>query len=297
LAVPPLPQVTPATGQVCWTVPAGVYTITESGPLTTGTWVPTTPIVSPSTSQSIAIAAGGSINRLFGNHKFLIDHFECYSIQPTALPAPFTAIGLKDQFASRTAAALRRVDLCNPVQKSFQGVLVKITNPAAHLLCYQAGFRQPVPPANMATVRVTNQFGNRTLQVLAPISLCLPTGKSVTNTYPAIPKRLDHYLCYAVNDLTPGGSKAVVLTDQFGVRTAKVTRPVALCAPTRKTYKGKTTGVLNARDHLVCYTITTSTMSAKPVLITNQFEKAPLRVIKSIQLCVPSTKRLSGFTP
>ena len=49
--------------------------------------------------------------------------------------------------------------------------------------------------------------------------------------------------------------------------------------------------MINATDHLVCYGVTPSTFSPKSVLIRNQFERVPLRVIKPIQLCVPSLKR------
>ena len=90
---------------------------------------------------------------------------------------------------------------------------------------------------------MTNQFGNDTLRVLRPIALCLPTGKSVTTTYPAIPTGLGHYLCYSIQDLTPRTYSPVILVDQFGTQQSKVIRPVALCAPVRKTYQGKANGV------------------------------------------------------
>ena len=57
-AVPPVSQVTPATGQVCWTVPAGVYTVTEFGPATTNGWVPTTPV-----GRSVQVADRGGPRR------------------------------------------------------------------------------------------------------------------------------------------------------------------------------------------------------------------------------------------
>ena len=290
-AVPPASQLSPATGKVCWTVPAGSYSITESGTLTTGAWVPTTPTSAPSTTQTVSVAAGATVNLRFGDHRFTIDHFACYTVSPTGLKAPFTGIGLLDQFGRRSTSAVSRFTLCNPAQKTFQGTVTKVLNPNAHLVCYRPSPNQTSVPPALSTVQTVDQFGNDVLQVVKPIELCLPSSKSLTDKFLPVPTTLDHYQCYSVKDLTPHAYGPVGLVDEFGRMSASVLAPFAICAPVQKTYKGRTTKVLNPIDHLVCYTIE-SQAAARPVWIANQFEKTPLKTVRPVELCVPALKRV-----
>jgi hypothetical protein len=283
-------QTTPATGKVCWTLPAGTYTVTESGPLTTGSWVPTTPTLAPSRAQTATVTANATVLLLFGDHRFLIDHFQCYLVAPTGLKAPFEPIVLKDQFASRTVAATKRIDLCNPVQKGRS--TVAISNPSAHLVCYREAAPQTSPPPVGPTVRIRNQLGNDILRVGAPTALCLPSSKALTQEYLPIPTTLGHYECYVVKDLTPRSYPPVVLTDQFGRRVVEVIAPVALCTPVLKAYAGTTSRVLNPVDHLACYATAGGLTQAPAVRVANQFERTPLAVLRATQLCVPSLKRV-----
>jgi len=290
-AVPPVSQVSPATGKVCWTVPAGSYSITESGALTTNAWVPTTPISAPSTTQSASVAAGATVNLRFGDHRFLIDHFACYLVSPTGLKAPFIGITLRDQFGQHTTSAISRFTLCNPAQKTFRGSVTKVLNPNAHLVCYRPSPNQASVPPALSTVRTIDQFGNDVLQVVKPVELCLPSSKSLTDQFLPVPTTLDHYQCYSVKDLTPRGYGSVGLVDEFGRMSAAVLAPVSICAPVQKTYKHRTTKILNLVDHLVCYTVQ-SQAAAKPVWIANQFEKTPLKTVRPFELCVPALKRV-----
>jgi uncharacterized repeat protein (TIGR01451 family) len=286
-------QTTPATtGQVCWTVPPGTYTITESGPLTTGSWVPSTPVLSPSRSQTVTVVAGQSITLRFGDHRFRIDHFECYTVTPQGAFPLFSGIGLKDQFGTRSVIAATRITLCNPVQKTLKGAVTRVTNPLAHLVCYQLPKPQAPVPAPTSRVSVTNQFGTSVLQVLAPFALCLPSGKSLTDQDQKVPTTLDHYLCYPVKDVTPFARRSVTLADEFGVQSVQVVVSGLLCNPVQKTYQGTTTRVLDAVDHLVCYLPAPLSYVNRRVWISNQFEKVPLQAVHRLLLCVPSVKHV-----
>ena len=50
--------------------------------------------------------------------------------------------------------------------------------------------------------------------------------------------------------------------------------------------------VANKQDHLVCYIVEGGKNAGKKVEITNQFGKAILSIGGTVQLCVPSIKKL-----
>jgi uncharacterized repeat protein (TIGR01451 family) len=292
--VPPVSQKTPAgTGQVCWDVPPGTYTVTESGP--PAGWVATTPKAAPSTSQTVTLTAGASKNLRFGDHRFLIDHQACYAVTPTTIgtaanATPFTNITLRDQFATYTASAVARQSVCNPATKIHGNTTTRARNLLAHLVCYTPS-RLPAVPAAGNTVMTIDQFGTDLLRVLRPVALCLPSGKSLTDQFPKVPTTLDHYLCYSVKDLTPRQYPPVGLIDEFGRQSVEIVAPVALCTPVQKTYGGTTTRIRDVVDHFVCYSIAGQNQP-RSVWISNQFEQIRLQAGQPMQLCVPALKRI-----
>jgi hypothetical protein len=86
----------------------------------------------------------------------------------------------------------------------------------------------------------------------------------------------------------PFKAQKVKLSDQFGPSAAGVIREQFLCAPVSKN-GGE---VINKQDHLLCYVIKGGKNAGKKVEITNQFGKAVLSIGGTVQLCVPSLKKV-----
>ena len=100
--------------------------------------------------------------------------------------------------------------------------------------------------------------------------------------------KLDHYACYRLSAAKPFKQKQVKLLDQFGHSAPIVVREQFLCAPTSKNGHD----VINKQDHLLCYVVTNGKNAGKKVEVTNQFGKAVLTIGGTVQLCVPSLKKV-----
>jgi hypothetical protein len=98
----------------------------------------------------------------------------------------------------------------------------------------------------------------------------------------------NHYQCYKISEAEPFKPREVRLKDQFGSSTAKLVRPVLLCAPTDKN------GVpaRDRRTHLVCYEGDFNHSADKLVGVRNQFGDEKLKVGSAVTLCVPSLKQV-----
>lgn len=75
----------------------------------------------------------------------------------------------------------------------------------------------------------------------------------------------------------PGGRRRCAGIEQFR------------CAPVSKNGGGD---IINKQDHLVCYVVTGGENAGKKVEIANQFGKAVLQLGGTVQLCVPSLKKM-----
>jgi hypothetical protein len=128
----------------------------------------------------------------------------------------------------------------------------------------------------------------------AIVALLTVTAASILNvsTAPAQPNppgiKLDHYACYRLSAAKPFKQQKVKLTDQFGSSVAVVVREQFLCAPVEKNGGD----IINKQDHLVCYVVTGGKNAGKKVEIINQFGKAVLSLGGTVQLCVPSLKKV-----
>jgi len=99
-----------------------------------------------------------------------LDHFQCYKVT-TAPGAPRfqrRTVTLADPSGVTTATVVRPDSLCTPADKNAEG----IPDPAAALVCYRIASRTPTRPH---AVVVRNQFGDETLGITRPRTLCVPT--------------------------------------------------------------------------------------------------------------------------
>lgn len=217
-----------------------------------------------------------------------VDHFKCYDAVQRGLRV--RSVRLRDQFSTRARVARvrRTTHMCNPVRKNDS----RITQPAAHLVCYATKDVARFGPRNVV---VSNQFGTSRLRVLRPVSLCVPSlkrkGTRAPGTSPDPQQRLDHFRCYAVAPkLTP---RPVALVDQFVRTRSTVVSVVRLCNPVSKNGGA----VRRPTAHLVCYSIRdVAAERTRAVTVRNQFGVARLRASKARHLCLPSLKRLLPTT-
>jgi len=139
----------------------------------------------------------------------VVDHFLCYAgRRATALGGPGfdvpAGVGLVNQFnPPGFKPKIGALDVhCNPVEKLVGSNYTFVTNPDAHLLCWNiTAKKQPT-----FTVQVSNQFGTALLKTGAATQLCLPSWTSLSGPpnatrdgQPVAPPRLSHFACYAVS--------------------------------------------------------------------------------------------------
>jgi len=108
---------------------------------------------------------------------FAFNHFRCYQANDTT-PFPPRTVSLADQFGNGSAVVVANdpsgaflVTLCNPVSKNGSPV----RDPAYHLACYRI---DPLYAFQPRQVRVRDQFGQWTWNLLTPETLCVPSTKA-----------------------------------------------------------------------------------------------------------------------
>ncbi len=260
---------------------------------------------------AVSLAAGGALaaTELTAGavNPAVVDHFLCYtatSPRTSAAPGFTVPVGVRliNQFSQQGfVPGIGAVDLhCNPAQKTVDNRVTPITNPNAHLLCWN------LDTATLATetVVVSNQFGQGELKASTPSQLCVPSWKSLqappTNKIVA-PPGLSHFTCYAVAYVAATAPhfkppSSVLVKDQFSAKpvAVRVGAPKLLCLPTTKVLpSGVAFPMLNATTHLLCFAVS-ATPKKTPVFDQNQFGHGKVNILKTSLLCLPSTKVVVG---
>jgi hypothetical protein len=233
----------------------------------------------------VVFSAQGSVRARVAFGVLPLDHYACYSATFSAFkPRP---VRLENQFGRATARVARPIRICAPAKKNAE----PIRNRIAHLACYSlTGVQGPDPQSRMVTM--TNQLGvlPAKVQVVPPESLCLPASKRLGTLTPppAVPRSLDHFVCYKIDPSRAFQRGNVKVRDQFGSFTDAVLFPKTLCVPTRK----NGSKLVLPRVHLVCYSVK-SAARGRRALLRDQF--GVLRSAPTVRnlLCVPSLKRLT----
>jgi hypothetical protein len=233
-----------------------------------------------------------------------VDHQLCYTAEGKYQIPP--KVTLFNQFAPKGfAPKIGSVAYhCNPVVKTLPtGARFPITNPAAHLLCFN--IVAPTAQDKTFTVRVTNQFGSGILKTRPPNLLCLPSWKSLKappNQKVIQPPGLSHFTCYPVSAVAgTAGFKpppAVLLQDEFAPKAVEVkvsATPQELCLPTEKITPAGTTKIVNPVTHLLCFAVS-ETPIIPNVWDQNQFGTSEIQIVATKWLCLPSTKEVISST-
>jgi hypothetical protein len=111
-----------------------------------------------------------------------VDHYKCYKAKTSAGRPRFQAqnVTVVDQFTGPSGKqfTLKKLrQFCTPVDKNGEG----ITNPDAHLACYQAqGVRGQPRHVRRTGVNTNNQFGPLVMGTVRENMLCIPSTKTLT---------------------------------------------------------------------------------------------------------------------
>jgi len=182
-------------------------------------------------------------------------------------------------------------------------------NPAIvdHFLCYAAtspptaaapGFKVP------AGLRLIDQFApNGFLPKVGAVDLhCNPAQKTVLTSVTRVTNPSAHLLCWGISATTAQPAETVVVTNQFGKATLKVSAPNQLCLPTWKSLTGPPatkTPAPPALSHFTCYPVallpgTAGFQPPSSVTVRDQFspKPVPVKVGAPLLLCLPTTKIL-----
>ena len=106
-----------------------------------------------------------------------LDHFQCYSAARTPGTPKFQrrVVRLEDQFGTKDVRVVKPVSICTPVNKNGEGIL----DETAHLTCFTIQKIRGEPPFTRRDVQMSNQFGDQSLRVKRPRTLCVPSTKTL----------------------------------------------------------------------------------------------------------------------
>jgi hypothetical protein len=221
------------------------------------------------------------------------DHYLCYPATDTHMQVP-PPVTLIDQFDERERTP-ENVNpgtadrLCTPVfEKNGKKTLI---DPVIHLKRYP--FKAQ---SKTHVVQVLNQFEEAVLTTTAANELMVPTTKSRQPPPPAPPTggepSFEHYKCYTLSGKPRFHPRSVLVVDQFGRHTLKVTKRLWLCNPTAKIVGPRVFQIQQPERHLVCYLVKARKEGPPPTVFTNnQFFPEELVLAPAKELCLPSLKR------
>jgi hypothetical protein len=154
-------------------------------------------------------------------------HLKCYGIRTKRLAV--RQVRVRNQFGIQTLAVGRPVVLCAPASKT-EGLQDPGPPPVDldHFKCYRVKGRPIAVP-----VVLRDQFRVEEARVRAPALLCNPVEKRRDNEVTPIRFPERHLVCYTLEPRQQVRISVVTRT-QFGREPLRVTRSLALCAPSEK---------------------------------------------------------------
>jgi len=223
-----------------------------------------------------------------------LDHLLVYNTVEY-VPEPIGEVDLYDQFQDELGVTVYEPMLfANPVQKTVLpgGSATPIEHEDEHYVFY------PIAGESFnATIQITNQFGNQTLDLQDPFFLAVPSQK-ISWEQP-----LDHFKTYwadwPLEPLVPPPQWEpplpvdVQLEDQFVTINATVTDPYLFANPVEKwVSKFEWTPIWDPKDHLTLYDIVYKEDPLMwEVTVNNQFGNNQwLQVVGPFHLAVPTGK-------
>jgi hypothetical protein len=212
-----------------------------------------------------------------------LDHFLCYK----AKVSKSLTVSIVDALDTGTYNVGNMQRLCTPTDKNNEGV----TDANTHLTGYKLGG----PHLPRSGISVIEQFGSFKVNTKTNVMLFVPANKTIPpapppSGPPGPPSLVDHYRClkFKFAQGSPPFPNNITATaiDQFGSRTLRIKKPVALCIATEK--NGEVVNRPNA--HLMCHKVTPLPPHVVPAAqVVDQFGGDTTYVRKEKELCVPAT--------
>jgi acyl-homoserine lactone acylase PvdQ len=207
----------------------------------------------------------------------VLDAYACYEARGAgAVLRRFVQI--EDAFGTSLANLVKVDSFCTPVGVDGAPRL----DPGARLTCYKtSGVRGVVK----TRAGLHDDFGDRTVDVAKPKTLCVPTLADGVSS----PLLLDGFRCRQASKPSPRfARRAIALSDAFGDRSALAVKPQQVCSAAG--IEGEAPADPSA--YLACYRV--SGVSPKPaarsVAITNDVGPSGLTTSKLSMVCLPATR-------
>ncbi len=209
-----------------------------------------------------------------------------------------------DAFASATTVCRPATDRCD-VEESCTGAgadcppdvsAVAGTICLDHFKCYDAETVRRTAKFEPRDVLLADQFETKLMRVMKPVNVCNPADKNGEG----IIDPTGHLTCYQIKDASkPKQPKFVrhnvVVENQFGLLTLRVSKPRSLCVPSEK---GHVDSDLDF-DHFKCHgaKVVKGTPEFQPreVILADQFETKLTRLTKPVSMCNPVDKNGEGI--
>jgi hypothetical protein len=170
------------------------------------------------------------------------DHLTRYNVVRGAEPK-LEQQKIVNQFGTIQLDVIRAVSLMVPSAKSLAAPAPPApANPAVdHFQCYKVKMSTGAPKFHkIVGVKVDDQFGTGTFDLLEPRRLCAPADKN--NEDSGAEAHPDHLLCYKVKARAPFGTLRVWLSDQFGtLNNLRLIQRQEFCVPSLKNPPATTT--------------------------------------------------------
>jgi hypothetical protein len=160
------------------------------------------------------------------------NHLVGYELERDDAVLPVKDITITNAFGTVTLDATRLVRLLVPSRKSHTSTPPPLSDPPIdHFTCYAVERSKGQPKFDpIPNVLLVDQFGPKTVDVLAPTLLCLPADKNGED--PGAQNHPGHLLCYQTKHERDNFGKDPVFTnDQFGPRDFRIIRREELCVP------------------------------------------------------------------
>src|SRR6266851_3444276 len=126
------------------------------------------------------------------------DSFLCNRARGSAPFAPIGGLHLVDEFEDARFDVITPKDLCVPADSSGQGIADATTHLESYKIKRSSG-QSAFTPRN--ALQIVNQFGEDTVDVIAPELLLVPTSANPTADSPPpdpASHNVDHFKCYGV---------------------------------------------------------------------------------------------------
>lgn len=186
------------------------------------------------------------------------NHLTAYRLSPNGAQFPMVRnVEVVNQFGSTFVDVIRPARLLVPAAKSLTGPPAKLPNPGVdHFTCYYTRHTSGTPALpKLRGITVQDEFGTKTIELTAPLTLCAPTNKNGEN--PGAESHPGHLLCYRVRARDNFSKLGPIFSnDQFGPLTLQVIHRDELCVPSTKVLAVSTS------------TTTSTTTTTKPTTST-----------------------------